>query len=73
MTSRKFALFSLASLAGGAMLALSMSPASAFTLDSPSISQPFASAQVDKVWWHHRWHHRHCWINRWGHRRCHWW
>jgi hypothetical protein len=51
--SRKLATCSLAALAGAAMLALSMSPASAFTLAAPSLEQPFASAQIDKVWWHH--------------------
>ncbi|WP_158815100.1 hypothetical protein [Methylocapsa sp. S129] len=53
--SRNFATSSLAALAGAAMLALSMSPASAFTLASPSLEQPVASAQIEKVWWHHGW------------------
>jgi hypothetical protein len=55
----------IAALAGGAMLALSLSPASALTLSGPSLSQPVASAQVDKVWWrsgyYHRWGYAHCW------------
>jgi hypothetical protein len=69
--SRHLTTCSLAALAGIAMLTLSMAPASAFTLASPSLEQPFAAAQIDKVQWH-RWHHRHCWRNRWGHLRCDW-
>ena len=42
---------SIAALAGAAMLGLSFSPASAFTLAGPSLQQSAASAQVDKVWW----------------------
>jgi len=75
----------LATLAGAAMLALTMGPASAFTLASPSLEQPVASAQIEKVWWR-RWGWRggwgpgygygygwrHCWINRWGYRVCNW-
>lgn len=62
--SRKLAGCSFAALAGAVMMMLSMGPASAFTLASPSLEQP--SAQIQKVWWHHR----HCWRNRWGHLRC---
>ena len=83
--SRKLAICSLATLAGAAMLALTMGPASAFTLASPSLEQPVASAQIEKVWWR-RWGWRggwgpgygygygwrHCWINRWGYRVCNW-
>jgi len=69
MTMRSPALYSLAALAGAAMLALSLSPAAAFTLSGPSLQQPVVSAQIDKVWWHH---HRHCWRNHWGHLRCSW-
>lgn len=79
--SRKLAICSLAALAGAAMLALSMSPASAFTLASPSLEQPVASAQIEKVWWHHGWgggwhggwHHGWGgggWGPGWGYRRC---
>ena len=41
----------VAVIAGGAMLALSFSPASAFTLSGPSLEQPVAASQVDKVWY----------------------
>jgi len=41
-----------AALGGAAMLALSMSPASAFTLSGPSLAQPVASAQIDNICWH---------------------
>jgi hypothetical protein len=60
----------IAAIGGAAMLALSLTPASAFTLSGPSLEQPVVSAQIDKVWWRHGW--RHCWINRWGHRVCRW-
>jgi hypothetical protein len=66
--SRKLASCSLAALAGAAMLTFSMGPASAFTLPSPSLEQPYASAQIQKAWWHH--YHRHCWRGRWGHLHC---
>jgi len=52
--SRKLAICSLATLTGAAMLALSMGPASAFTLASPSLEKPGVSAQIEKVWWR-RW------------------
>jgi hypothetical protein len=81
--SRNLATCSLAALAGAAMLALSMSPASAFTLASPSLEQPVASAQIDKVWWRHGgwgWHrgwgggwgpgYGRCWRGRWGRLHC---
>ena len=69
--SRKLT-YPLAALAGAAMLALSMSSASAFTLAAPSLEQPFAAAQIDKVWWHHGWgggwgwHHGWGWHRPWG-------
>jgi hypothetical protein len=53
--SRKLAACSLAALAGAAMLALSMGPASAFTLSSPSLGQPVAASQIDKICWHCGW------------------
>jgi hypothetical protein len=58
MQSRTLANCSLAALAGAAMLALSMAPASAFTLSSPSLQPSVASAQIDKVWWRggYGWH-----------------
>jgi hypothetical protein len=72
----------IAAVGGAAMLALSLSPASAFTLSGPSLEQPVASAQIEKVWWRHGWRggwhggwrggYRHCWINRWGNRVCRW-
>ncbi|MGO8799176.1 MAG: hypothetical protein ACLQE9_23300 [Roseiarcus sp.] len=54
MQSRTLANVALAALAGAAMLTVSMGPASAFTLSSPSLEQSVASSQVDKVWWR-RW------------------
>ena len=41
----------IAAIAGGTMLAVSFSPASAFTLSAPSLQQPVSSSQIDKVWW----------------------
>ena len=55
MQSRTLANGALAALAGAAMLTISMGPASAFTLSSPSLEQPVASAQIDKVWWRGGW------------------
>jgi hypothetical protein len=61
----------IAAVSGAAMLALSLSSASAFTLSGPSLEQPVASAQIEKVWWHHGgwgwhggWHHG--WGGGWG-------
>ncbi len=68
MISRKLTATAVATLVSVAMSALSMGPASAFTLGSPSISQHFASTQIDKVW-----AHKHCWVNHWGHMHCHYW
>ena len=51
-------------IAGGAMLVLSMSPGSAFTLSSPNLESSVASSQIDKVWWHGGWHHG--WGGGWG-------
>jgi hypothetical protein len=81
MSMRNLANYSIAAFGGGIMLALSLSPASAFTLSGPSLQQPVVSAQIDKVWWRHGgwgWHHGwgggwggpHCWRNYWGHLRC---
>jgi hypothetical protein len=77
MISRHLKTGALAALAGAAMLTVSMGSASAFTLASPSLAQPYAAAQVEKVWWDHwgRWHpnwgwHRHCWRGHWGHLHC---
>ncbi len=63
----------VAALAGAAMLAISASSASAFTLSSPSLEQPMASSYIEHVWWHHHHHHHHCWRGRWGHWHCHRW
>jgi hypothetical protein len=59
-----------AALAGAAMLAISATSASAFTLQSPSLQAPVASANIDQVHW---WRHRHCWRGRWGHLHCRYW
>ncbi len=40
----------VAALAGAAMLAISASSASAFTLSSPSLEQPVAASNIDHVW-----------------------
>jgi hypothetical protein len=68
--SRNLATCSLAALAGAAMLALSMAPASAFTLSSPSLGQPVAASQVDKICWNCGWHggwHGGGWGGGWHH------
>ena len=41
-----------AALAGAAMLAISSAPASAFTLTSPSLEKPVATADIQHVWCH---------------------
>jgi len=51
MLARGFLRCSVSTLAGVAMLAVSLSPASALTLVAPSLEQPFASSQIEKVWW----------------------
>jgi hypothetical protein len=60
MSIRGLTIYSTAAFAGAAMLALSMSPASAFTLSGPSLQPSVTSAQIDKVWWRGRpgwgWH-----------------
>lgn len=52
---------SIAALAGATMFMLSLSPASAFTLSGPSLGEPVASAQIEKVWWDRwgNWHPNH--------------
>jgi hypothetical protein len=61
MMFRNLTTYCVAAAAGAAMLALSLSPASAFTLSGPSLERPVASAQIDQVWWHRGygwgWHH----------------
>ncbi|HEY1944858.1 MAG TPA: hypothetical protein VGH40_22310 [Roseiarcus sp.] len=73
-----------AAVAGAAMLAISATSASAFTLSSPSLEQSMASSQIDHVWWDRwgRWHpnhpfwgwgpHRHCWRGYYGRLHCAW-
>ena len=46
----------IAAVIGATMLAASSVPSSAFTLASPSLEQPVASADVQSVWWHGGWH-----------------
>jgi hypothetical protein len=71
----------VAVLAGVAMLAMSASSASAFTLSSPSLEQPMASSHIDQVYWRHGWGwhrgwhrgwgwHRHCWRGYYGRLHC---
>ncbi len=48
----------LAAVAGAAMLAMSASSASAFTLSSPSIERPIVSSNIDHVY---------CYNCGWGH------
>jgi hypothetical protein len=54
MSLRSLTAISVAAFAGAATLALSMGPASAFTLAGPSLEQPLASSPIDKVYWRHR-------------------
>jgi hypothetical protein len=51
MSLRSLATYSVGAVAGASMLALSTSPASAFTLSGSSLEPPVASAQIEKVWW----------------------
>jgi hypothetical protein len=51
MSLQSLSAYSIAALAGGTMLALATSPASAVTLSGPSLEQSVASAQIDKVWY----------------------
>ena len=50
MSKSTLSSLSVATLAGGAMLALELSAASAFTLSGPSV-QPLTSGQFDKVYY----------------------
>jgi len=52
MSLRSLSVYSIAALAGGTMLALATSPASALTLSGPSLEQPVASTQIDKVYYY---------------------
>jgi hypothetical protein len=51
MLPRSLIAYSTAALSGVAMLATSLSPASAFTLSGSSVDRP-ATAQVENVFWH---------------------
>jgi hypothetical protein len=51
MFGRSLASSTVAVLAGASMMALSMSPTSAFTLSTPTLNQADASSQISKVWW----------------------
>jgi hypothetical protein len=51
---------------GAAMLAMTATSASAFTLSAPSLESSVASADVEAVYWHHGWHHG--WHDGWHHR-----
>jgi hypothetical protein len=63
MISRFVTRGALAAIAGAAMLAALSTPAPAFTLSSPSLDQPVASAEIEHVWWD-RWGGWH--PNGWG-------
>ena len=65
----------LSVIAGAALMTLSMTPASAFTLTSPSLAPQVAVAQIGDVQYrrYHRYHrHRHCWRGRYGRLHCGW-
>ena len=61
MTLGKVSTWTTGALAGASMIAAAAGPASAFTLSGPSLGQPVAQAQVQKVWYDQwgRWHPRH--------------
>ena len=67
----------LAALTGAVMLAGSSGPSAAFTLSSPSLSQPVLSADVEKAWWDRwgRWHPNWGWRRPWWgpHYRAYYW
>jgi hypothetical protein len=83
MVSRLVPCGVLAAAVGAALMIAALSgPSSAFTLSSPSLDQPVATAGVQHVWWDRwgRWHPNH-WGWGWRHpyywhhhgwRRC-WW
>lgn len=58
MLSRILTSGALAAVAGAAMLATASTSASAFTLNSPALDRPVASADVQHVWYDAwgRWH-----------------
>ena len=55
MSMRSLAVRLIGGTAAAAMLAVSLSPASAFTLSNPSLAPTVGSAQIDKVWWRGGW------------------
>ena len=67
MRSLRFASASIAAIASAALLTLSMTPASAFTLSSPSIEQSVANTQIEKAYYYgHRYYgHRHYYHGGW--------
>jgi hypothetical protein len=79
MFTRALTVGAVATLAGAAMLAISVGSASAMTLSSPSLDRPMASSHIDDVWWDRwgRWHPnwgwgRRCWRGYYGHLHCAW-
>ena len=48
----------LGALAGAAMLAVSSGPSSAFTLSSPSLERPVATAGIQQVYYYYRRYYR---------------
>jgi hypothetical protein len=51
---RNLALCAVGAIAGASMLALSLSPASAFALSGPSLQRSVATSQIDNAWWRRR-------------------
>jgi len=51
MSLKSYSAYSVAALAGAAMLTLSWSPASALTLSGPSLAPGIASAHIDNVYY----------------------
>jgi multidrug efflux pump subunit AcrB len=70
MTLRPFAMTTVGAVAGAALLALTIAPATAMTLSAPSLAPGFSASQIDKVHW---WGHRHCWRGWRGYWRCRYW
>jgi hypothetical protein len=58
---------------GATMLAISMGPASAFTLSAPSLENKVATSSIEQIWWHHGgWHRSWGWRRGWGYRPWGW-
>lgn len=75
----------LAAVAFAAMLGMTATSASAFTLSSPSLERPVVGSDIDHVWWDRwgRWHPnywgrpgwgygRRCWRGYYGYWHCRW-